>query len=106
MRCCQSLALVNASVLTPFDMPMPVFWIYVSASLVGLVGLIKVSRELPQRHGVDLIMPFGRLMFAIPLAVFASEHFTLTASIANLVPRWMPAHMFWAYFVGVAFACA
>ena len=61
---------------------------------VGLVGLIKVSRELPQRHGVDLIMPFGRLMFAIPLAVFASEHFTLTASIANIVPRWMPAHMF------------
>jgi uncharacterized membrane protein len=106
MRCCQPLAVVNALVLTPFDMPAPVFWIYVSASLVGLVGLIKVSRELPQRHGVDLIMPFGRLMFAIPLAVFASEHFTLTASIANLVPRWMPAHMFWAYFVGVAFACA
>jgi uncharacterized membrane protein len=106
MPCCQPLAVTNALVLTPFGMTTPVFWIYVSASLVSLVGLIKVVRELPHRHGVDKIMPFGRLMFAIPLAVFASEHFTLTTSIANLVPRWMPAHMFWAYFVGVAFACA
>ena len=51
-------------------------------------------------------MPFGRLFFAIPLAVFASEHFTATASIAALVPRWIPAHVFWVYLVGVAFLCA
>ena len=66
----------------------------------------RVFNELPQEHGVDKIMPFGRLFFAIPLAVFGSEHFTATASIATLVPRWIPAHAFWVYLVGLAFLCA
>jgi uncharacterized membrane protein YphA (DoxX/SURF4 family) len=51
-------------------------------------------------------MPFGRLFFAIPMGVFGSEHFTITASIATLVPRWIPAHTFWVYLVGLGFLCA
>ncbi len=51
-------------------------------------------------------MPFGRLFFAIPLAVFGSEHFTATANIAALVPGWIPAHTFWVYLVGLGFLCA
>ena len=85
---------------------MIAFWIYVSASLLLIIGLIKIFRELPQENGVDKIMPFGRLFFAIPLAVFGSEHFTAPANIASLVPRWIPAHTFWVYLVGLAFICA
>ena len=48
----------------------------------------------------------GTLLFLISLGVFGSEHFTLTASIASLVPRWMPAHVLWVYLVGLAFLCA
>ncbi len=107
MRCFQEFALVGTALaLAPFGVPTTVFWIYVCASLLLLVGLIKVFAELPQEHGVDKIMPFGRLFFAIPMAVFGSEHFTATASIATLVPRWIPAHVFWVYLVGVAFLCA
>ena len=40
------------------------------------------------------------------MAVFGSEHFTVTAGIAALVPRWIPAHTFWVYLVGIAFLCA
>ncbi len=40
------------------------------------------------------------------MAVFGSEHFTATAGIASLVPRWIPAHVFWVYLVGLAFLCA
>jgi uncharacterized membrane protein len=87
-------------------MPAPAFWIYVCASLLFIIGVIKILRELPQEHGVDKVMPFGRLFFAIPMAVFGSEHFTITANIAALVPRWIPAHTFWVYLVGVAFICA
>jgi len=79
---------------------------YVCASLLSIIGLIKVFREVPQQQGVDKIMPFRRLFFAIPMAVFASEHFTATASIAGLVPRWIPAHPFWVYLVGLGFLCA
>src|SRR5437667_8841501 len=87
-------------------MPAIAFWMYVCASLLFIIGLIKIFNELPQEHGVDKIMPFGRLFFAIPMAVFGSEHFTATADIATLVPRWIPAHMFWVYLVGLAFLCA
>jgi uncharacterized membrane protein len=82
------------------------FWMYVCASLIFIIGLIKIFREPPQQHGVDKIMPFGGMFFAIPMAVFGSEHFTITADIASLVPRWIPAHTFWVYLVGLAFICA
>jgi uncharacterized membrane protein YphA (DoxX/SURF4 family) len=90
----------------PFGIPATVFWIYVCASLLFIIGFIKILKELPQEHGVDKIMPFGRLFFAIPMAVFGSEHFTATADIATLVPRWIPAHTFWVYLVGLGFLCA
>jgi uncharacterized membrane protein len=95
--------IVSELALAPFGVPPTVFWIYLCASLLFLVGLVKVFNELPQEHSVDKIMPFGRLFFAIPLAVFGSEHFTATASLATLVPRWIPAHVFWVYLVGLVF---
>jgi uncharacterized membrane protein len=91
---------------SPLGIPKTAFWIYVSGSLLFTVGLVKIFRELPHEHGVDKIMPVGRLCFAIPMAVFGSEHLTATADIARLVPRWIPAHTFWVYLLGVAFICA
>jgi uncharacterized membrane protein len=107
MRCFQQfVVVVPALAFTPFGMPAIVFWMYVSALLLFIIGLIKIFGELPQEHGVEKIMPFGRMFFAIPLAVFGSEHFTATAGIAALVPRWIPAHTFWVYLIGLAFICA
>jgi len=106
--CCsqQLVVVIPAMISVPFGLPAIVFWMYVCALLVFITGLIKIIGELPQQHGVDKIMPFGRLFFAIPLAVFGSEHFTVTANVATLVPRWIPAHTFWVYLVGLAFICA
>jgi uncharacterized membrane protein YphA (DoxX/SURF4 family) len=106
--CCfqQFIIVVPALVSVPFGLSAIVFWMYVCAFLVFIIGLIKIFGELPDEHGLDKIMPFGRLFFAIPMAVFGSEHFTVTASIATLVPRWIPAHTFWVYLVGIAFLCA
>jgi uncharacterized membrane protein len=100
------MVVVPALAFAPFGLPATVFWMYVCALVIFIVGLIKIPGELRQEHGVDKIMPFGRLFFAIPLAVFGSEHFTLTASIAGLVPRWIPAHTFWVYLTGAAFLAA
>jgi uncharacterized membrane protein len=104
--CLRQFVVIPALVFAPFGIPPITFWIYVSAAVVLIIGLIKVLGELRQLRGVDKIMPFGRLFFAIPLAVFGSEHFTATANVAALVPRWIPAHTFWVYLVGVAFICA
>jgi uncharacterized membrane protein len=99
----QFVVVAPALGFAPFGIPAPVFWIYVCALVILIIGLIKILGELRQVHGVDKVMPFGRLFFAIPLAVFGSEHFTFTANVAALVPRWIPAHTFWVYLVGVAF---
>jgi uncharacterized membrane protein len=90
----------------PFGIPATAFWIYVSAALIFIVGVFRILRQLPQEHGIDKVILFGPLFFAIPLAVFGSEHFTVTAGIAALVPRWIPAHTFWVYLVGLGFLCA
>lgn len=99
------LAAIAVSV-APFGIPATPFWIYVCAALIFVAGMIRILPELPREHGIDRILPFGRLFFAMPMAVFASEHFTLTPVIAGLVPRWIPWHTFWAYLVGAAFFCA
>lgn len=106
LGCFQQIAVIVLVASAPFGIPVTTFWIYVCALLLFVIGLFKISRELPQEHGVDKTMPFGRLFFAIPMAVFGSEHFTATTEIANLVPRWIPAHTFWVYLVGLGFLCA
>ncbi len=90
----------------PFDMSATVFWIYLYASLLLLIGLIKVIGELPREHGFGKILHLGRLFYAIPIGVFGTEHFTITPVIAGLIPRWIPAHTFWVYLVGAGFICA
>lgn len=71
------------------------------------IGLpIIIRNELPRARGLDKILPFGRLFFAVPLAIFGAEHLTDPKDIAQLVPQWMPAHMFWVYLVGIALIAA
>jgi uncharacterized membrane protein len=48
----------------------------------------------------------GRIFVAISLVVFGIQHFMYGGFVAGLVPLWMPGHLFWAYFVGVAFFAA
>src|ERR1700722_12633304 len=97
----------RAAAFAGFGLPSGIFWLYFSGSILLVVGLVKILKdELPQTHGRDRIMPFGRLFLAIPLAVFGTEHLTNTADIANIVPRWLPAHEFWVYLVGIALIAA
>jgi uncharacterized membrane protein len=48
----------------------------------------------------------GPVLIAASLAAFAGEHFTAARSLAQLVPKWMPARVFIAYFVGAAHLAA
>jgi uncharacterized membrane protein len=48
----------------------------------------------------------GRWLIAISLVVFAVQHFMYGRFVATLIPAWIPAHLFWAYFTGIAFVAA
>jgi uncharacterized membrane protein len=96
-----------AVALAFFGIPGTVFWAYFAGTLLLVIGGVKISKDdVPQAHGLEKIMPFGRLFLAVPMAVFGTEHLTDTADIATIVPRWLPAHTFWVYLVGVALIAA
>ena len=85
-----------------------VFW----PTLLGLsflaAGIITYRRDLHaagSREAFGLVA-LGPTFVAAALAAFAGEHFTLARSLAQLVPKWMPARLFIAYFVGVAHLAA
>lgn len=48
----------------------------------------------------------GRHIFALCMVVFGIQHFLYARFIAMLIPAWLPAHLFWAYFTGCAFIAA
>jgi uncharacterized membrane protein len=90
----------------PFGIPTTPFWMYVCALAVLAAGLVRILPEAQREHGFDKFWPIARLFYAIPMAAFASEHFTITPVIAGMVPRWLPWHTLWAYAVGAGFFCA
>ena len=96
-----------AATLVVFGIPAEVFWPYLTGVVLLVIGLIKIIKDdLPQRRGLDKILPFGRLFFAMPMGVFGTEHLVDASDMAQAVPSWIPAHLFWAYLVGVALIAA
>ena len=88
--------------------PSEVKWSYLAFTLVFVVGLVAifVRGDWQRARGFDKLILFGPIFYAAPLAAFATEHFTLTKEIASIIPKWMPWHYFWAYFVGACFIAA
>ena len=72
---------------------------------IGLVTIF-IRGDWQKAHGFDKLILFGPIFYAAPLAAFGTEHFTLTKLIASGVPKWIPWHLFWAYFVGTCFIAA
>ena len=52
------------------------------------------------------IITLGQIFVAVAMIVFGIQHFLYANFVAELVPAWMPARLFWAYFVGAAFVVA
>jgi uncharacterized membrane protein len=100
---------VNSSaVVTLLAIPSMVIWSYFNFWLVLAIGLVTifVRGDWQKARGFDKLILFGPLFYAAPLAAFGTEHFTLTETVASIVPEWIPWHLFWAYFVGACFIAA
>ena len=102
-------SLVNSSaIMALLTIPRTVTWSYCVGGVVLVLGLVTIflRGDWQKARGLDRLILFGTLFYAAPLAAFGTEHFTVTQSIAPLVPKWIPWHLFWAYFVGTCFIAA
>ena len=99
-------SLVNPSeVIALIAIPSTVIWSYCVGGVVFAIGLVTIflRGDWQKARGLDKLILFGTLFYAAPLAAFGTEHFTVTQTIASIVPKWIPWHLFWAYLVGTCF---
>ena len=83
------------------------FWPGVLGISFLIIGFITYWRDFQTTsHDTLGFAAFGPVLVAASLAAFAGEHFTAAASLAQIVPKWMPARLLIAYFVGVAHLAA
>ena len=82
------------------------FWMGFAGLVYLVVGVFVLRKEIRAACGWDRLITLGCIFVAVPLAVFAPEHFHGPEFVQNMVPSWMPAHLFWTYFVGCALLAA
>src|SRR5262245_14198 len=85
-----------------------VFWPATLGVLILVIGIVTYRKDVavPTSPGILRLNALGPVFVAAALAAFAGEHFTAAASLARIVPKFMPAPLFIAYFVGVAHLAA
>jgi len=54
----------------------------------------------------DSGLRIARVLYALAMIAFGLSHFFYLQLTAPLVPGWLPAHVFWAYFTGVTYLLA
>ncbi len=99
----------NSSAILAFvAIPSEVRWTYFALGMVLAIGLVTIflRGDWQKARGFDKLILFGPLFYAAPLAAFGTEHFTLATAVASIVPKWIPWHLFWAYFLGACFIAA
>ncbi len=89
--------------------PQAEFWRYVfcpaaAGTIVLVVALVVVWRQLKRNPETWPVL--GRVFVPASLAAFGGEHLVSAHGLSQMVPTWMPAHLFVVYFVGLALFAA
>lgn len=82
------------------------FWPSIAGAAFLVAGFLNFRRELRAAKGLDKLIALGSVCVAAPLATFGAEHLVAARSLAEIVPAWIPARLFWAYLVGIALIAA
>lgn len=85
-----------------------VFWPTTLGILFLVVGTVNYRADIRAAASPRMLrlLPLGPVFLSAALAAFAGEHFTAAASLAQIVPAFIPGRLFITYFVGVAHLAA
>jgi len=72
-------------------------------ALMGGAWIIAGSLPKERTSALDKVIPAGCYLFVALLIVVAVQHFMYAEFISFIIPEWIPARLFLAYFVGVIF---
>ncbi len=97
---------ILAAVVMFFEFSRTAFSMSAAGILLFLIGLWAAKSDIARDAGLEKIVALSNLCFAMPLAAFGAEHLAAARGIMQLVPAYMPWHLFWAYFVGFALLAA
>jgi uncharacterized membrane protein len=81
-----------------------VYFIAVAMLVLGL-GIVFKNAPLEANLSEKLVL-CGPVLFAFPMAVFGTEHLLDPVGIGKIIPKWVPAHILLAYFVGICLVAA
>jgi uncharacterized membrane protein len=79
---------------------------FISVAMLVLGLSIVLKNAAPGASLGEKFVLCGPVFFAVPMAVFGTEHFLDPVNISNLIPKWIPARLFLAYFVGAGLVAA
>jgi len=72
-----------------------------------VAGPFPVKKENRKKENVligllEKFIPFGGIFMCVTMIFFGIDHFFYADGVSGLVPNWIPWHLFWTYFAGVA----
>jgi hypothetical protein len=67
-----------------------------------IAGCFPVKNESSLIQFLGKLIPFGAILFPITIISFSMDHFLYAKEAQGYVPSWIPDHLFWMYFAGVA----
>lgn len=86
--------------------PSHVWLMYLVGGIVLAAGLLATWRDLRDAPLADKLVLFGPVFFAISLALFGTQHYVQTQPIMQIVPQWIPGHLFIVLLVGACLIAA
>lgn len=63
---------------------------------------METTAGVESNIAIETFLKSGRYLLALPMVIFGIEHFIFANFVAMIVPPWIPWHLFWTYFVGIA----
>jgi hypothetical protein len=73
-----------------------------SGGAFAIAGCFSEKNESALTRFLTKLTPYGAVLFAITITSFGIDHLLFAREAADYVPSWVPFHLFWMYFTGVA----